>query len=220
MADSSTISQQRSLAGWFTVVKNPCFSLGWLGLIVISYFFVDQPLAWYMHNLPHSWLTKAADIVTQFGLAGYYCCFLLVLYGIARWIVADEQLKHIAILLFIAIIIPGIICDILKIFVGRSRPIMLFQYHDFGFKFFKLNAVMWSFPSGHATVIAGFMMMLSVLFEQWWGLFALMAFLVGISRVVVCAHFLSDVMMGWYLGAMIVVGLAETLQIRSGQGRV
>ncbi|MEP6665925.1 MAG: diacylglycerol kinase family protein [Nocardioidaceae bacterium] len=81
----------------------------------------------------------------------------------------------------------------------------------------------WSFPSGHASTISAAMGVLVILTLQrvrrrrwrrtliavWVGL----ALLVGLSRIFVAAHYPSDVLAGWILGALIVFVTSAVLGI-------
>ncbi len=101
--------------------------------------------------------------------------------------------------------------SILKQLVARTRPDVPAQIGG------------WSFPSGHATEIAAAMGLLIVLTLQRvrrrrlrGGLVALwiaIAALVGADRILVGAHYPSDVVAGWLIGALVVFGLSAIFGI-------
>ncbi len=104
--------------------------------------------------------------------------------------------------LFLTVAVSGLICDIIKVFVSRARPIELFQNQLYGLRWFKTHAQFWSFPSGHSTVIAALAMAVSLLWPRSWLFCLVIALMVAASRVILTAHYLSDVMAGLYLGSI------------------
>ncbi len=115
----------------------------------------------------------------------------------------------------------GVAVDtLLKALVGRARPV-------FPDPFARASGE--SFPSGHAmgaTVLFGalllvFLPMLSSIGRRWaFGLAAVAAFGVGLSRVVLGVHYPSDVVGGWLLGLAWLAAAAATFsvfRVESGQ---
>lgn len=61
-----------------------------------------------------------------------------------------------------------------------------------------------SFPSSHASNIAGVMMILSLAYPGWWRvLFVSVALLVGLSRIYLGVHYPGDVFGGYVLGVLL-----------------
>lgn len=58
-----------------------------------------------------------------------------------------------------------------------------------------------SFPSGHAAVMAGLAVAVYALNPKWGVVLSVMAILTGLSRIVLGVHYPSDVLAGWVLGA-------------------
>ncbi len=113
--------------------------------------------------------------------------------------------------IFLAASFPGVISHLLKILLGRSRPSELFSHHMYGFYFWQFHNNMWSFPSGHTTTISGVTTALSFLLPRLWGIFFAVCLLVAASRVILTAHFVSDVMAGMYLGFIITYWLQQKI---------
>jgi membrane-associated phospholipid phosphatase len=103
----------------------------------------------------------------------------------------------------------GLLADCLKELVGRTRPHSLdlanatfsSTFHGW-LPHFTTKAAQLSFPSGHATTAAGLAVGLAMVYPRWRWLFGLCVAAVMTQRVVVHAHFPTDVMVGATLGAV------------------
>ena len=110
------------------------------------------------------------------------------------------QLALRAMFLFDVAAVSGIASQVLKHLFGRARPRLYDTVGAFHFDVFAIHATYASFPSGHA--VTAFAMATAILFlsPRWgWPLLALAA-LVGVSRVAIGAHYVSDVLAGAALG--------------------
>jgi undecaprenyl-diphosphatase len=118
-------------------------------------------------------------------------------------------LRHASRLAFVfaAIAASGIVVDIVKVLVGRSRPRLLEQSGIYGFKPPGLSSVYQSFPSGHTATLFAAACAAGFLFPRWrWPLLALAALLAG-TRLAVGAHYLSDVLAGATIAILVTLGL-------------
>lgn len=88
----------------------------------------------------------------------------------------------------------------LKILLGRCRPVLLFTEGRYGLTFFATCWEQNSTPSGHTIIAFSVMTALSLLLPRWRIAFLSLAPLVGLSRVVVTAHYPSDVLFGGLIG--------------------
>ena len=94
----------------------------------------------------------------------------------------------------------GLLCNFFKNLIGRARPHLYAEYGPAAFSPFELSSTWQSWPSGHSTTIAAFFTWLAFMVPAFrWGFLA-MALVFGLSRVIVNAHFLSDVIAGLALG--------------------
>jgi membrane-associated phospholipid phosphatase len=88
----------------------------------------------------------------------------------------------------------GILINVMKFAIGRPRPRFLFAEESIsGFHPFALKIADSSFPSGHTQSIWTAMLALSFLFPPLRPVFLAIATTIALSRIVVGAHFLADV---------------------------
>jgi undecaprenyl-diphosphatase len=121
--------------------------------------------------------------------------------------------------LFAAIGASGLVVDLLKIVVGRTRPKLLFETGAYDFSWFGLRADDWSFPSGHAATAAALMTALWCLWPRPLWLYVFGAVLVAASRVVTGAHYLSDVVAGAVIAVLVTRAIALWLLPRRRAAR-
>ena len=101
---------------------------------------------------------------------------------------------------------------VLKIILSRARPDLLFDGNLFGFYWFKFSDLYWSFPSGHSITVVSLASGLSVLFPKYFYALFAVAFLVIVTRVFLCFHYLSDVMTGAYLSVLVVGFFTQSIK--------
>jgi undecaprenyl-diphosphatase len=130
--------------------------------------------------------------------------FWLVGLGLVWWLGTDYW-KHLALTLIIAILLTALVVFIIKFTVRRKRP-----EGEWG-KFYR-STDPHSFPSGHAVRAVMLAVVTLGLGPLWLGLILLIwAPLVGLARVAMGVHYLSDVMAGMILG--VVMGVLILLGI-------
>ena len=153
------------------------------------------------------------QFVTQFGLAKGYlaiAALLLVALRLAALGVESAQVRALlrlnsqrALFILLVLLSSGLVADIVKVIVGRARPKLLFADGFYGFTWGALQADYWSFPSGHASNIVALGVALFLLWPRGALLYAVAVLLVMASRVIIGAHYPSDVLAGAALGASV-----------------
>lgn len=118
----------------------------------------------------------------------------------------------------------SVLVHALKFIIGRARPELTAELGAYSLTPFAGGDLFSSFPSGHSTAVGAFFGAFSMLAPPLRPLFALGALTIGISRVVVGAHYPSDVAAGLLLGLWSAVMIAflflrkEWLFVADGQG--
>ncbi len=176
---------------------------------ILSYEVADRPLAQYFAGSSDG-VHRGFLFITQFGLSGGYligAAVLALLCMLAAPRLRDPALARRlrlnawrAIFVFSAIAVPGLVADVLKPVFGRARPPLFLHDGIYGFFWQGPHASYWSFPSGHTVTAAALATALYLLYRRHLSLLVLFAVLIGLSRVIITEHYLSDVIAGAWLG--------------------
>jgi lipid A 4'-phosphatase len=179
-------------------------------VILLSIFFVDRPLAYLFHDTDEH-LRDVFRVITRFGEGETYLVISALLFAglrIAARLTRDaERARQLllgayrALFVFLALAAAGLVTDLAKVTFGRARPKLLFLDGIYGFTWGATRADLWSFPSGHATTIVALTTALWLLWPRALPAWLLAALLVCASRVIITAHYLSDVIAGAAVGA-------------------
>ncbi|MEZ5647738.1 MAG: phosphatase PAP2 family protein [Alphaproteobacteria bacterium] len=181
-----------------------------LFLSVLSIAFIDQPLHDYIQvNLPVKWGGFFA-VITPIGLGGpWYILFgVAAIYGLASAFFTHSEIKRkqfrqiakAAVYLLLVLVVTGLVVTILKIGIGRLRPSMLAEHGLSGFSPFNFAPGQGSFPSGHSQVIFAVMLGLHFVYPRYDFVYFFIAIIVAISRLMIGAHFLGDILIGAAIG--------------------
>ena len=190
----------------FKMMTKPWVIVVSFALIALVYFYVDRPVSIAVHHLELIKLYPFLDPLTDFGFGAFYMVFFAIIAIIIRALFHNELWERRAWFLWICVVVPNLICLILKVLLGRARPDMLFSAQMYGFYGLQKYSTYWSFPSGHTTTIMGLMFGLSAMFPRFLTGFVLFGAVIACSRVLLLKHYLSDVMIASYL-ALLEVGL-------------
>jgi undecaprenyl-diphosphatase len=114
-----------------------------------------------------------------------------------------------------ALLTSGIAANVLKWGLGRARPSLSDGAAPFDFAPIATSAGWASFPSGHATTIVALAVALGFIWPRLRLAFLTLALWVAVSRVMVGAHWLSDVVAGAALGAATAYALRLWLARRA-----
>lgn len=162
---------------------------------------IDLPLALYFRSIKDTSPVEWAGAVTDAGLGQWFLGGAAIVY-VAALLTKRAEMAGRAAFVFAAVALSGIIVNLLKVVAGRTRPKLLFTEDHHGFDPFRFGHDFASFPSGHATTLAAASVAIAVLSPQWRVPILVLGLLLAFTRVMVTAHFLSDVLAGLVLGGL------------------
>jgi lipid A 4'-phosphatase len=188
------------------------FSLASVMAFLIAYRWIDIPLARGLQNIDAP--TRAIfGAITKLGEGAVYLVpvgFIFIWASLKR----DRRWMIRAAFVFVTLAVPGILADIAKPVFARARPVLLFRENLFGFTWGSPHANAWSFPSGHSVTVAALAVALYAIYPPAWPAYALLAFFVMASRIILDQHYLSDVIAGFYLGFAFALAFYAAAQRR------
>ena len=164
-----------------------------------------------LENSETNYLKSFFINITEVGNSAWY--FIVSFFFISILLI-NKKLKflkiketHKKINFFISTIIyisaAGIITQIFKHLVGRPRPNYTNYENLFDFKFFTLESNFHSFPSGHASTVFMVCFIICSILPLLRYYFYFLAGIVALSRVVVGAHFFTDIVAGALLSLIV-----------------
>ncbi|MDR3450582.1 MAG: phosphatase PAP2 family protein [Alphaproteobacteria bacterium] len=177
------------------------------------FFFADRPLALAVHNLDasHHALIEFFRSITDYGKSAWYLwpCGVTVI-ATAFLVRGKDVPQHYrqlcgyigvrAFFLFATIAVSGLTADLIKPVLARARPILWLRDGVYGFSPFTSGSVWASMPSGHTTTVFTLACALTVLYPRGRIIWFAYALVLAASRIMVDAHYLSDVVAGAALG--------------------
>jgi membrane-associated phospholipid phosphatase len=194
----------------------------WAAIVAVIYliffFFFDKSInLWINDNWAETWIhywgtyiSNLADgSFVRLGLALGFIVILIFDAGLKRrW---TRYLLYICLSVAIALVIG----EGLKYMLGRHRPINLFDQNLYGLRFFSTEWASNSSPSGHTLRAFSLLTSLSMLYRRFTFLFIAIAVLIGISRIVVIAHYPSDVIFGAFIGVFTSLWVYKHLLLKT-----
>jgi undecaprenyl-diphosphatase len=169
---------------------------------------IDAPIMRAVGHLPRA-VIWPFDQITDFGKSGWFLwplgILLLALTALPAPAGKISQAVLAAVMvrvgfLFAAIALPGLFVTIVKHIIGRARPMVGGHIDPFLFSPFNWSAAYASLPSGHAATAFSVLVAFGSLFPRWRTELIIYAALITLSRMVVTAHYPSDVFAGALVG--------------------
>ena len=159
--------------------------------------------------LQHRWFVVAMETLST---VGRWWVYLPVCAVVAGWLLWRRQIR-LAVFVAVTVGISPAINDLVKAVVHRTRPVLADPVaHENGA----------SFPSGHAqAAVVGYAVLLIVflpilhgaLRRVAIGVAVVMVLGIGLSRVALGVHYVSDVLAGYVLGAAWVIAMIASFDV-------
>ncbi len=214
-----------------TLGRLPWGAMATMGGIVAAaaaacYAWVDRPVAKWAHGLSDAW-HKMGACGSEIGEA-VYALIAIAIVAVLLWARGRKAAAWRWIEVSIAVAVSGLlIADVIKIAVSRARPSALYPndkipYEMWGFFYSqRWDSHFQSFPSGHATTAGVVAAAICIVKPRWWWIGVAFYVMVAASRILAEAHFVSDVLVGGYIGAvtMIMVRWAGARRAVRAEGR-
>jgi undecaprenyl-diphosphatase len=185
-------------------------------VFVLGMVFVDAATINAVKRLPR-WVIAFFQAITDYGKSGWFLwplgILFLALAALPPVVPRFAQLVLAAVMvrvgfLFLAIGVPGLFVSIVKRMIGRARPLVTGVADPFAFSPFIWRADYSSLPSGHTTTAFSVLVAFGTLFPRARTAVLIYALLITMSRIVVTAHYPTDVLAG------AVVGTVGALMVR------
>lgn len=179
-----------------------------VAIFVFGMIFVDAAATNAVPRLAH-WVVSFFDWITDFGKSAWFLWPLGILFlilaalpknltTVSRAVVAALMVR--VGFLFVAIGAPGLFAAIVKNMIGRARPGVGGSVNPYLFDPFHWTPAYASFPSGHGTAAFAVLAAIGTLWPRARTVLLIYAVLIAFSRIVVRAHYPTDVAAGAMVG--------------------
>lgn len=187
--------------------------------MVICYFWVDRPVAWFVHDHGRRAILRWPTLVPP--ILARLAPLALVVAAVWRTLRPGGRAQRIFLALPLGLIVAVACKEQLKWLFGRYWPetwVMnnpsLIHDNAYGFHPFHAGPAYGSFPSGHTTVVFSLVSIAWIVFPRLRWLWALAGLAIVVGLVGMDYHFVSDVIAGAVLGSLI--GVFTTRLIGAG----
>jgi membrane-associated phospholipid phosphatase len=186
---------------------------------LFSVLIIDQPLAFFINDHLRTVqplvrdLTYYAEITFGFSISKYLAGLVLLLLGCVFYF-KDNDFSRAKLFFFVSLtfIFARLSAGMLKNVFERIRPFELLETNQFGQTFFIDGGS--SFPSGHAAHFWGLFLPLMFLFPKYKVVLLIVPVIIGLSRIIVNDHYLSDVLTSFYIAFFFTFISARIMNIK------
>ena len=168
-----------------------------LGALVFLFF--DYSISKFFYNI-NSQTKSLFETLTHFGDSLYFFVPTILVWAVIKTIQNKNKIiltiSDISLFIFFNILISGMAVQIFKHILGRPRPPIFHLYNLSSLDFFQFDSKWHSFPSGHTATIFAFTFCLIFLFPRIKNILITIAVVIASTRVIVGAHYVSDIFGG------------------------
>lgn len=183
----------------------------WAGFLSIlcglAALLIDRPLAHFIYDHISARAHKALDGITHYAKAGHWLAAavlaLIAAGALHHFQLFEEQvvlLTKYSIAFIASLVVGSAVLHLIKLVLGRRRPRDDMEMGLYGFMPLAFNLDYNSFPSGHALTICCVAVIFTCVWPIWAPLWFAVAALLAVTRALLTAHFLSDVLIGAGIG--------------------
>jgi membrane-associated phospholipid phosphatase len=186
-------------------------------ILVVALVPLDPMLSQRAQGLPSAIVTFN-ERITDFGTFSwmiYGSGLIVILAYIARRVSRNETFagrartaRRLSLYFFLTIGATSALVHLFKLIIGRARPELFTDLGAYSLTPFAYDNLYASFPSGHSAAAGAFFGAFSMLAPRLRPLFLIGALAIGASRVIVGAHYPSDVAAGLLLGLWTAIAAA------------
>ena len=170
-------------------------------MLIGALFFLlfDYSIASFFDSLNYQ--TKSLfGTLTHFGDSLYFFIPTILIWALLKIIKSKNQIANtiseICLFIFLNILLSGIVTQILKHIIGRPRPVLFNGFEQKSLSIINFDSKWHSFPSGHTATIFAFIFCMIMLFPKIKNILITIAIIIASTRVIVGAHFISDIFGG------------------------
>jgi membrane-associated phospholipid phosphatase len=185
-------------------------------IALIAAFFLDQSAAAWINAHSSPELKRVMQMVSRVGdwpahaIGGAIGISIAFAVGSKAWI-------RIFLAMLVALALAGVTTRAIKIATGRARPSVKTEAYWNGPQF---SSKYHAFPSGHTASSTAFFVALFLARKKIGVALLLIPILIALSRMIVGAHYLSDVTFAAILGVICALLVGHRLSIRNPQSQI
>ncbi|MDB5735152.1 MAG: hypothetical protein JWP16_1299 [Alphaproteobacteria bacterium] len=181
---------------------------GFLSILLgIAALAIDRRAAHFIYDRVSGSAHKKLDAITHYAKAGHWLAvaILALIVGAAlrhfgMLTIEVSMLVNYSLAFIASLTLGSAILHVIKLVLGRRRPRDDMEMGLYGFMPLAFNPDYNSFPSGHALTICCVAVIFTCVWPHLWPAWFAIAAVLAVTRALLTAHFVSDVLIGAGIG--------------------